>query len=219
MMRILAVCCLAALTAACSKTPETPAAQTPAVQAPPAQAPAASKPAPAPATQTAAVSKVQYLLPFTSQAEQGAPEDPRIVRWTDGPCGATPFARVASIPLDDKSLLADYVVEFDPAGRELRRWGKPYEAEVLAVEGEWLRVAVNDLDGKPHELRIDLAGRIEPIADPAQAQPKTQALSERSKMIDCPKLPTFAESDYEQCYDVTDAAGAHRRLAYEGVCA
>lgn len=210
MMRVLAVCCLAALTAACSKTPQTPAAQAPAASA---SAPTA-KPAetPAPATPTATVATTQYVLPFTSQAEEGAPDDPRIVRWGDGPCGATPYARVTSIPLDDKSLLADYVVEFDTAGRELRRWGKPYEADVIGLEGEWLRVRANDGDDKSHEFRIDVAGRIESITD------KAQALIDHSKMIDCPKLPTFADSDYEQCFDVTDAAGAQRRLAYEGVC-
>lgn len=211
MMRVLIVCCLAALTAACSKSPETPAAQAPAATAPAAKP--AQAPAPAPATPAATVATTQYVLPFTSQAEEGAPDDPRIVRWAEGPCGATPYARVSAIPLQDKSLLADYVVEFDKAGRELRRWGKPYEAAVIGLEGEWLRVRATDSEEKSRELRIDVAGRIEPVADPAKE------LSERSKMIDCPKLPTFAESDYEQCYDVTDAAGAQRRLAYEGVCA
>lgn len=214
MMRVLAVCCLAALTAACSKTPQTPAAQAPTASAPaPAAQPATPAETPAPATPTATVATTQYVLPFTSQAEEGAPEDPRIVRWGEGPCGATPYARVSAIPLEDKSLLADYVVEFDQAERELRRWGKPYEADVIGLEGQWLRVRARDSEDKSHEFRIDVAGRIESIAD------KAQALADRSKMIDCPKLPTFAESDYEQCYDVTDAAGAQRRLAYEGVCA
>lgn len=200
-MKPLLIACIAALAlTACepSKDASTPA---------PAPAPTATVPPPAPPAETPApVVAPSHEFAFTFQGKEGV-QDPRILRFEDGPCGSTPVAKVATIPLTDANLLPDFVVEFDAAGKEIKRWGKPYEAEVIGLDGDRLQFRTSDDDA----FWTDTTGAIGTLdSAPAAAL--------EAPLIDCPALPTFAKSEYEQCYDIAGTDGPRRTLAWEGVC-
>lgn len=200
--------------AACTRGGDTaPSAGSAAKPAPATDAPRTAAAAPAvaktPAPQPAAAPAAEtFTLRFTAKDEAAAEHDPRIVRWEDGPCGATPVAKVARIPLDDAVLLPDAVVEFDEAGKELRRWGRPYEASVIGLDGDHLLFRADE----DAAFWTDTAGTL------GRSDAAGDDLAAGAPALDCPTLPTFAGSDYLQCFDVTDRAGRHRRLAWEGPC-
>lgn len=197
-MKPLLIACIAVLAlSACepSKEASTPAA----VPAPTATAPAAAE-TPAP------VVAPTYEFAFTFQGKEGS-QDPRILRFEDGPCGSTPVAKVATIPLSDAILLPDFVVEFDATGKEINRWGKPYEAEVIGLDGDRLQFRTSD----DHAFWTDTTGAVGTLDNAPTA-------TLDAPLIDCPALPTFAESEYEQCYDIGGTEGPRRSLAWEGVC-
>jgi hypothetical protein len=199
--------------AACTRGTDTPPAATATTPAPAADTPRAAAAAPAvaqaPAPPPAAVPVAEtFTLRFTAKDEAAAEHDPRIVRWEDGPCGATPVAKVTRIPLDDAVLLPDAVVEFDAAGKELRRWGRPYEASVIGLDGDRLLFRADD----DTAFWTDDAGTL------GRSDAAGDDLAAGAPALDCPTLPSFAGSDYLQCFDVTDRAGRHRRLAWEGPC-
>ncbi|MGJ7903795.1 hypothetical protein, partial [Lysobacter sp. 1R34A] len=185
-----------------------PAAAVPATAPTTAAAPAAAPLAP-PGAIKHALAEGEYLLPFTIAPERAETRDPRVLQWSEHPCGATPYARVRALPLDDKLLIADDVIEIDDAGRELRRWRKPFEAEVVAIDGERLRLRSLDGNGVEQLLWTDPAGALAPAQVAAEAEPR---------LFDCPTLKAFAGSDFVQCLEYADAGGAKRKLAYEGVC-
>lgn len=158
----------------------------------------------------------RFVFGFTSTSDA---EDPRIVDWAEDPCGMTAFAAVDRMPIDDPSLRPDYVVEFDAAGATTRRWAKPYSAEIVSLAGERLhfradhegayRTFWTQPDGSVGVLEERLAS---PVAAPAPD------FVDGAVEIDCPALPDFAGSDYVQCFEVGDAAGGRRRVAFEGAC-
>lgn len=167
---------------------------------------------PVPEPVASAEPAASFEFAFTSTHPEGKEgDDPRILRWEDGPCGGTPIARVSQMPLSDPALLPDDVVEFDDSGKELKRWGKPYEAEVVGLEGDLLRFRTNS--DRPRAFWTDLQGRIGTIAGDAANIPDLDAPT-----FDCPTLPTFADSDYTYCSKVTDTAGRIRKLAWEAPC-
>lgn len=208
---------LAAALAACSAAPAPPTAASP--PTPAATAAAAPTPATAvapveaplapPGTIKHSLAAGEYLLPFTIAPELAETHDPRVLQWSEHPCGATPYARVRALPLDDKLLIADEVIEIDDAGQELRRWRKPFEADVVAIDGERLRLRSLDGNGVEQLLWTDPAGTLAPAQVAAEAKPR---------LFDCPALKAFAGSDFVQCLEYADAGGAKRKLAYEGVC-
>lgn len=209
----LAACSAAQAPQPAASAPTAPAAAAPAT-AVPAEAPTnAAAPAEAPlappGTVKHALADGEYLLPFTIAPELAETRDPRVLQWSEHPCGATPYARVRALPLDDKLLIADDVVEIDDAGRELRRWRKPFEAEVVAIDGERLRLRSLDGNGVEQLLWTDPAGTLAPAQVAAEAEPR---------LFDCPTLKAFVGSDFVQCLEYADAGGAKRKLAYEGVC-
>jgi hypothetical protein len=236
---LLAPLLLAAALAACSRTPE-PASAAPAAPAPGPAPAAATAPAataePAVTAEPAATAEPQaaaegageleplvepntrkfpvapgeYLLPFTLNPDQGRSNDPRILQWRTHPCGATPYALVRTIPIGDRLLLSDEVIEYDAAGEAVRSWHKPFEAEVIAVDGERLGVRVSDGNDVEQALWVDVFGVLAPA--------KAFAAGEPRPLDRCPKLKAFEDSDYEQCYQYTDAAGGKRLLAYAGPC-
>lgn len=161
-----------------------------------------------PAAPAAPVAPAIYEFAFTAQGD-AADKDPRVVRWEGGPCGESPVARVETMPIDDKALLPDFVVEYDATGKEIKRWGKPYEAEVIALDGDRLQFRTD----ASHAYWTDTEGAIGALEAGDAPPPALDA-----PLLDCPALPSFAESEYEQCYDVADAAGQRRKLAWEGVC-
>lgn len=166
----------------------------------------------APATPAAQVSPAK-VFEFTFGFRNGTQaEDPRIVRTEDSPCGDLPVARVGAIPMNDKVLVADPVVEFDAAGKEIAHWGKPNGAEVIALDGGRLQFLAN---GKVYWT--DPAGRIhETGAAPALANSE---FLRGDSMFPCPALPTFPSAEgSQQCFRVRDAAGKQRQIALEGIC-
>lgn len=208
MKRLLIAAALLGLVVACTKKPADDAAATP-----PAQAtnPAAQT---APAPKPSATAAETYEFAFTG-IDDKAEKDPRVVKWEDGPCGATPVARVDRIPLQDSALQPDYVVEYDGAGKEIRRWGKPYEARVLGIDGDRLMFRVGY--DAPQDYWTDTTGAIGRIEGDA-AKPAAKTLDETATTLECPALPTFSKSDYEQCYDVADRAGGKHRMSWEAAC-
>jgi hypothetical protein len=209
-MLLLSACGRDDASAPVSTAPVSPAAA-PASTAP--QAPAeAVAPAPAaqPTTTTESAAPARtFDFVFSSQSADEA-KDPRILAWEDSPCGMGPRARIERMPIDDPVLLPDWVVEFDESGKERRRWGTPYEAEVLGLDGDLLRFRVH---GHAQAYWTDPQGRIGTLAGGADALPELQAPT-----IDCPALPTFPESAYLYCSLVTDTTQRQRRLAWEGPC-
>ncbi len=195
---------------AATPSPSKPAAAV--ATSPTPDVPQPATPLPEPSPVASAEPAASYEFAFTSTHPDGKEgDDPRILRWEDGPCGGTPIARVSRMPLSDPALLPDDVVEFDDNGKELKRWGKPYEAEVVGLEGDLLRFRTNS--DRPRAFWTDLQGRIGTIAGDAAKIPDLDAPT-----FDCPTLPTFADSDYTYCSQVTDTAGRARKLAWEAPC-
>ncbi|KFN50924.1 hypothetical protein [Arenimonas composti] len=147
---------------------------------------------------------------FSARSDEG--EDARVVQWAEDPCGMTPIAVVERMPLDDPFLLPDFVVEFDAEGRELRRWGKPYSAEIRTIAGDALVFRANHDGAGLRDFRTDPAGNI------AVAPSEVPSTFGDATARDCPALPAFEGSDYVQCYEVRDADGGTRLLAWEGAC-
>lgn len=217
---------LSLLLAACGRdeTQARPASSTPASSSPEA-ASASATPQPADAaTEMPQAAAASPSAPTSANASTHAPtfdfvfstrrgedaKDPRILSWEDSPCGVGPLARVDRMPIDDPVLLPDRVVEFDDGGKERKRWGKPYEAEVLGLEGDRLMFRVH---GHAHAYWTDPQGRIGTLAGDAGARPERQA-----PIVDCPALPSFGESAYLYCSAIVDDAQRTRRLAWEGPC-
>ena len=163
-----------------------------------------------------AAAATRFVFGFTSISDA---EDPRIVEWAEDPCGVTAFAAVDRMPVDDPSLLPDYVVEFGADGHELRRWGKPYSAEIVAVVGERLHFRARH-DGFVRTFWTLADGSVglldDTLANPAAAP--APGFAENAEAIDCPALPVFAGSDYLQCYEIAGDDGIARRFAWEGAC-
>ncbi|QWP75251.1 hypothetical protein J5226_16665 [Lysobacter sp. K5869] len=201
---LLAACGERASAPAASPQPETK----PEATSEPMPAPAASAPA-APAE----LPKPPYRFAFATKSEKTDKKDadPRVVEWGEDGCGAYPVAQVEAIPLRDALLLPDWVVEFDDKDRELQRWGRPMAAELIGLDGARLLFRV-DAHGQRGEFATTPAGALEPLHSDAKS------LDANARQIECPALPTFAESDYAQCFIVKDAAGAERRLAWEAPC-
>lgn len=197
MKRLLVICSATFVLAACepSKDPSTSA---PAPAPAPVAAATVTDEAPAPAT--------NYEFAFTLQGDQ-ASQDPRILRFEDGPCGKTPIAKVATMPLTDAALLPDFVVEFDAGGKETSRWGKPYEAVVIGLDGDRLQFRT----GNDQAFWTDPTGAVGVL----DAAPVAEL---DAPLIDCPALPTFAKSEYEQCYSIGGTDDRKRTLAWEGAC-
>ncbi|WP_394541284.1 hypothetical protein PRJ39_12970 [Lysobacter enzymogenes] len=203
--------CACLLLAACGQRE---AAQTAAPAAAPSPAPAApavsaTTAAPAPIA-AAATATPPYRFAFAAKHDKRS-KDPRVVDWGEDGCGSYPVAEVESIPLHDAWLLPDWVVEFDDQGREIARWGRPMAAELVALDGPRLRFRV-DGHGQKGEFATDADGALQPLSASGGS------LYANARQIECPRLPTFAESDYAQCFVVKDAAGAERRLAWEAPC-
>lgn len=205
--------CACLLLAACGPreaaqpaAPATATSPTPAPATHSAPAPAASTPAQA----AADPAKPPYRFAFATKGDKRN-KDPRVVDWGEDGCGPYPVAEVETIPLHDAWLLPDWVVEFDDKGREIARWGRPMAAELVGLDGPRLRFRV-DGHGQTGEFATDADGALQPLSASGAS------LYASARQIECPRLPTFAESDYAQCFVVKDAAGAERRLAWEAPC-
>lgn len=207
MNRSIPAMTLCLVLAACKAGAPSDTAAPAATPAPAANTEPAAQPAPAPAAAPAA--KPVYQFSFAAKSEES--KDPRIVDWGEDGCGRYPIVKVDSIPLSDPWLLPDSVVEFDAKGQELTRWGKPMGSDLIGLDGQRLQFRVDD-KWQRGAFATDASGAVEPITSQAAS------LYDTAKMVDCPKLPSFAQSDAEQCFVIKDASGAERRLAWEGPC-
>ena len=157
----------------------------------------------------------RYVFGFTSIAEG---EDPRIVEWAEDPCGVTAFAPVDAMPVEDPTLLPDWVVEFDADGSEVRRWAKPYSAEIVAIAGERLHFRA-DHEARPRVFWTQPDGTLglidDRLANPAA--PPATGFADGATEVECPALPAFEGSDYVQCFEIADGEN-RRRVAFEGAC-
>lgn len=177
---------------------------------PPAVEPAPSKIESTPAAAIPQVPAETHVFTFMTLSDD-VPADPRILRVEESPCGPLVEARVANMPLNDPALLADLVVEFKPDGSELQRWGKPNEADIVGMDGQRLLFAT------PHgNYWTTPDGRIGSL-DAAGSSEGSDILTDQA-LFACPALPSFRDSDSEQCFRVRDAAGQSRLIALEGVC-
>lgn len=202
---------LCLLLAACSEPAPAPAAAAPAASNAAASTTAPTTAAPTTAPAPAALPQPPYRFAFASKTDTPDRDDPRVVEWGEDGCGAYPVAQVEAIPLHDTLLLPDWVVEFDERGRELLRWGRPTAAELIGLDAQRLLFRV-DGHGLRGEFAVDPDGALQALRSQARA------LDASARQIECPALPSFAESDYAQCFVVKDAAGAERRLAWEAPC-
>jgi len=200
-----------AATAAPAATDAADAADAEATPVDPAAAAAALAVAPKPRPPGAPVAdgKTTFEFWFSAKTEE---DDPRVVDWLEDPCGLTPVAVVDAIPVDDPYLLPDFVVEFDAAGKEVRRWGKPFSAEILGIAGDELLFRAPHGGGATADFRTGIDGHLVRSTDTIES-----TLSGATE-TECPALPTFAGSDYVQCVEVTDADGGRHLLAWEGAC-
>lgn len=198
--------------AACGERAPAPAAPV----APPADAAPPAPPAASAAKVAAEPAAPPYRFAFASKGEASSDKrrkDPRVVEWGEDGCGAYPVALVDAIPLRDAWLLPDWVVEFDDKDREIQRWGRPMAAELTGLDGNRLGFRV-DGHGQRGEFATTPDGALQALPEQAAAA----SLYAGARQIECPALPTFAESDYVQCFVVEDAAGGERRLAWEAPC-
>lgn len=177
---------------------------------PTAVEPASPKPESTPAATIPQAQAAAHVFTFMTLSDE-VPNDPRILRVEESPCGPLVEARVANMPLNDPALLADLVVEFKPDGSELQRWGKPTEAELVGLEGERLLFAVGaELNWTTPDGGIGRLGAV-------KSGEATERLTQQA-MFACPALPGFGNSESVQCFRIGDAAGQTRLIALEGVC-
>ena len=168
---------------------------------------------------SAAPAAAQGILPFTVEGRAGMafPVDD----FASGvEAGYLLEATAKLSPLPFATLYGGWsYAEFAADGRELRRWGKPYSAEIVAVVGERLhfRARHDDVARTFWTLADGSVGLLDDtLANPAAAP--APGFAENAEAIDCPALPVFAGSDYLQCYEIAGDDGAARRFAWEGAC-
>ena len=134
---------------------------------------------------------------------------PNLVAASAHPCGAIAVVRLRTMPphrQPEGALAPEMVVEIDPEGRTLRRWGAPVDYEPLALEGDALLLRHGD-----QLLWIGTDGGIR-RGDPARSLDEIESLA-------CPAQAPHADSDYRQCGALRDgASGARRLIAYESAC-
>ena len=177
---------------------------------PTAVEPASPKPESTPAATIPQAQAAAHVFTFMTLSDE-VPNDPRILRVEESPCGPLVEARVANMPLNDPALLADLVVEFKPDGSELQRWGKPNEAELVGLEGERLLFAVGaERSWTTPDGGIGRLGAV-------KSGEATERLTQQA-MFACPALLGFGNSESVQCFRIDDAAGQTRLIALEGVC-
>jgi hypothetical protein len=155
----------------------------------------------------------EHSYPFAVFTTDPDSRDPRILDWIEADCANVALVALARMPVDDPLLRPDRVVEFDAAGRELRRWHKPYSAEILAIQGDDLYFGASP-GGAKGPFRTNPAGEITP------AVPLTASLSEQAELVDCPAALAAFPDDMSlvTCYRASDSAGRPLLLAWEAGC-
>ena len=160
---------------------------------------------------TPAGAEARYpLAVFVSDPDS---RDPRILGWLEADCATVALVALDRMPVDDPLLRPDRVVQFDEAGRELRRWHKPYSAEILAIQGDDLYFGASP-GGAKGPFRTNPAGELTPSV------PLATGLSASATITDCPaRLEAFPDDmSLVTCYRASDGAGRPILLAWEAGC-
>ncbi len=152
-------------------------------------------------------------LPMSFMLAPDAPEEMvKAFTVNPHPCGESVTAFARAVPASHPVADPDLVVEFDAAGREVRRWSVPADAMVAGVRGD--RVLV-----PPTELGVDLERTPLYLAVATDGSYRVVTGEFREgQPIECPALEPFAGSDYLGCARFTDDAGRERRLAFQFPC-
>lgn len=195
-------------------TAEVPRTEASAAVAAQTDARAATSPASAPQAEPVAAEPSTHRFAFAERGKTPGASAVSIVGAEPTPCGPVLIARVATIPLEDARVLPDWVVEFDASGKQVRKWGVPYEALVVAIDGQRLQFRTDT-----GTYWTDAAGAVEQ-ADAnglGAGVERPASLVDAGTALECPA--GIAGPDAEvQCATVRDAAGQERRLAVETVC-
>jgi hypothetical protein len=197
-----------------------------------APAPEANKPAAAPEAVTVdapevktpeSAEKATYQFVFTVDLRNEAFEektkaDPRFVEWEESPCGESPVMKVSAMPLQDDLIAPDFILEFDESGKEINRWGKPYNAPIGDLNGDEITFLGNDYN-KRDEANIYATNSQGTIRLVSSAQDITSNI-EGGKKISCPVFDVFGkDAPYLQCFEVLDPSNNKtRRIAFEAAC-
>lgn len=210
MKHVLFLACAALCACSPTATPEATAT----ASAAPAAAPASQAAVEVPAGASPDVAQEMPVLRFGLAAEGAKPALP-VEKTEPSPCGPVARVRTNRIPWSDPALVPNVVVEFDASGRELRKWGTSYEAEVVALDGDRLRFRADT-----GTFWTDPAGLVEvtDVRIAARDAAATGVFTSAETVIECPSLDAFKGSSSVHCHRVRDAAGAERRIAVEGVC-
>lgn len=135
-------------------------------------------------------------------------QEPRIVQIIRTACGAGAIARVMTLPnfTSEEALIPEKVVEVDAENNTRRRWPKPLDSKVLAIEGDRILVeADND-----QRYWIDTAGMLERSTD-------TRSFPSPST-VPYKKHPEFGTSGIysQQFIDLT--SGRDRQIIADAPC-
>jgi hypothetical protein len=213
---IISIICFALLACkentvpASTSTPSTSAASTSAASTPVSTAPEAAPSEPAPVTAES------FSFPFTAVDTTKAEADPRFVKWEESPCGTSPVMKLSDMPLNDDIIKPDFVLEFDNAGKEINRWGKPYNSEMGYLKEDHISFMHSNDAGEALEYSTDSHGNIK-LETSAN---KTESNIAKGKSIKCPVFEVFGkDSGYLQCFEVIDPSNNKtRRIAFEAAC-
>lgn len=156
---------------------------------------------------------------FKFFVEREMENDPRVIKLLGHPCGVTAITRVTIMPdVDSKDFMPDKVVEIPPPSRDLRslagsttlrRWAKPIDSEVIAIEGDRILVDV----GQDRFYWIEPSGKFQLQSSPISA-PKPEL-----DKTDLGKHPEFINSSYARRWRFKDLkSGQERVIIYEANC-
>jgi hypothetical protein len=218
MKRFTAICLLSCMLLACKQN-SAPAPETNS----PASAPEVVAVDAPEITASESTEKAIYQFAFTVDMrnktfEEKTKADPRFVEWEDSPCGESPVMKVSAMPLQDDLITPDFVLEFDESGKEINRWGKPYNAPIGDLSGDEIRFLGNDYN-KRDEANIYATNSQGTIRLVSSAQDITSNI-ESGKKISCPVFDVFGkDAPYLQCFEVLDpSSNKTRRIAFEAAC-
>jgi hypothetical protein len=155
-----------------------------------------------------AIAKSNQSADFTFFTRENVKKDPHVIKLGPHPCGEYALARVSKMPgLEEKGyLVPDKVVEVDTVNKTLRRWAKPIDTEVVAVEGDRILIKADKHYWiKPSgEFQLQI-GKI---------VPKAPTFVQRVK-----QHPEFKGSGYAGLWRFQDLkTGKVRQVIYEGNC-
>jgi hypothetical protein len=160
-----------------------------------------------------------FTFAFTTTDEVKAEADARFAGWEDSPCGPSPLMKLSDMPLQDEVVIPDFVIEFDNAGKEINRWGKPYNSSIIDLKADHISFTGLNTNGEIVTYSTDSHGNIKRLTDNSTDTSKSNISN--GKSIQCPVLedPFGKDSAYLQCIEVIDPSNNKtRKIAFESAC-